>query len=61
MTDITKCKGEGYLLKETCYRYKAPTGMRQSFFVEVPYRIWEEDCEAYWEIRTKEKFDEFQS
>ena len=33
MADITKCTGEGCPLKETCYRFTAPTDMYQSFFV----------------------------
>jgi hypothetical protein len=46
MTDITKCTGEGCPLKESCYRFTAPTGMYQSFFVGVPIKNGK--CEYYW-------------
>jgi hypothetical protein len=46
MTDITKCTGEGCPLKETCYRFTAPTGMYQSFFFGVPIKNGK--CEMYW-------------
>ena len=45
MTDITKCTGEGCGLKETCYRYTAPTGMYQFFFMNSP--IKDGKCEYY--------------
>jgi hypothetical protein len=38
MTDITKCTGEGCELKETCYRFTAPTGMLQSYFMNPPIK-----------------------
>ena len=46
MTDITKCTGEGCPIKETCYRFTAPTGMYQSFFFEVPIRNLK--CDYHW-------------
>jgi len=51
MTDITKCTGEGCELKETCYRFTAPTGMYQSMFVEVP--IEDNNCNYYWKTNEK--------
>jgi hypothetical protein len=53
MTDITKCTGEGCELKETCYRFTAPTEMYQSFFFESP--IKDGKCEYQWDTNTKEK------
>ena len=49
MTDITKCTGEGCPLKETCYRFTAPTDMYQSFFVGVPVKHGQ--CEYYWNTK----------
>jgi hypothetical protein len=46
MTDITKCSGTDCPLNTTCYRYTAPTGMYQSFFVGVPIKNGK--CEYYW-------------
>ncbi len=53
MSDITKCSGDGCPLKTTCYRYTAPTGMYQSFFVGVPIKNGQ--CEYYWNTNTNEK------
>jgi hypothetical protein len=47
MTDITKCTGEGCELKETCYRFTAPTWSYQFFFVTVPFSDGE--CDYYLE------------
>lgn len=46
MTDITKCKGNNCPLKNTCYRFTAPSDRYQSFFLEVPYK--EGKCEQFW-------------
>jgi hypothetical protein len=46
MSDITKCSGEGCPAKDTCYRFTAPSGMLQSFFVTPP--IEDGECEMYW-------------
>jgi hypothetical protein len=47
MSDITKCSGADCDLKSTCYRYTAPTGMYQYFFIGTPLKDGE--CEYYWE------------
>jgi hypothetical protein len=47
MADITKCTGEGCELKETCYRFTAPTWSYQFFFVTVPFSDGE--CDYYLE------------
>ena len=36
MADITKCEGTGCIVKDICYRYTAPDGLRQSYFIEIP-------------------------
>jgi hypothetical protein len=56
MTDITKCTGEGCALKETCYRFTAPTGMYQSFFFGVPIKNGK--CEMYWGEASQSTYDQ---
>ena len=46
MADITKCRGDGCIVKEKCYRYTAKDSSYQSYFVEVPFR--EGKCDMYW-------------
>jgi len=46
MADISKCTGEGCVLKENCYRFTAPSGMLQSFFISPP--IKDGECDYYW-------------
>ena len=46
MTDITKCWGHGCALKESCYRFTAPEGMYQSYFMNPPIKNGK--CEYYW-------------
>ena len=53
MTDITKCTGANCDLKLTCYRYTAPSGTWQSFFVGVPIKNGK--CEYYWNTNTNDK------
>jgi hypothetical protein len=53
MTDITKCKGDGCHVKGTCYRFTAPKGMWQSYFMNPP--IKDGECEMYWDTNTNEK------
>jgi len=37
MTDITMCKGQDCLLRESCYRHTAPANpYRQSYFLTEP-------------------------
>ena len=50
MADISKCKGTDCPLKEKCYRFTAPTGERQSWFTETPFKDGE--CEYYWDNKT---------
>ena len=47
MSDITKCKGEGCSMKETCHRFTDPAEEYQSYFSESPIK---EDgkCSMYW-------------
>lgn len=47
MSDITKCPGKNCALKEDCYRFTAPEGIYQSYFVETPKQK-NGVCEKYW-------------
>jgi len=50
MSDITKCKGKGCELKETCYRFKANTNeFRQSYFSKEPNTKIDK-CVYFWEV-----------
>ena len=53
MADIAKCTGRGCDLRETCYRFTAPKGMWQSYFMNPP--IKDGECEMYWGTNTNEK------
>jgi len=47
MADITKCKGEGCLIKESCYRFTTQASeYRQSYFFTPPFDG--KTCEMYW-------------
>ena len=45
MSDITKCKGNGCIKKETCYRYTSVS--------EVVYQSWFSD-EIIWKLSNNE-------
>lgn len=36
MSDITKCSGTDCPIKESCWRFKAPSDEYQSVFLEIP-------------------------
>lgn len=59
MADITKCFGDKYgascPLKESCYRFKAPSSDRQSYFMNIPYDKKQKKCNHYWKIKTDER------
>jgi hypothetical protein len=46
--DITKCKGEGCELRETCYRYKAKPSRWQSYGAFEAVRDKDGKCGYYW-------------
>ena len=50
MADITMCDGQGCNARDTCYRYTATMGYRQSMFTKAP--IKDGLCDYYWEILT---------
>jgi hypothetical protein len=50
MADITKCSGEGCHMKETCYRYTAPSSEYQSYFMGTPLND-DKTCDEHWEIK----------
>lgn len=45
MADITMCEGKGCKAKNTCLRYTAKAGFRQSYFIETP--IKNNGCDHY--------------
>ena len=47
MPDISMCKGGECPLKETCYRYTAMPGERQSYFLIPPFRKGGA-CDYFW-------------
>lgn len=47
MPDITKCRGEDCNLKDTCWRHRAPSDFRQSYFYRSP-QDEEGFCQYYW-------------
>lgn len=47
MSDITKCKGEGCPMKETCHRFTDPAEEYQSYFTESPIKD-DGKCDMYW-------------
>ena len=52
MADITKCYGTDCPMKDTCYRFTATMGTRQSMFTNVPFTFvnGEFECKYYWEV-----------
>jgi hypothetical protein len=51
MSDISKCKGTNCPLKETCYRFRAPSNdYWQAWFSEVPYNNESKNCDEYWKM-----------
>lgn len=53
MADITKCEGKECTMKETCWRYKAPKGYYQGYFIESPHdnKVDKDNntiCKMYW-------------
>lgn len=48
MVDIAKCNGTECPLKETCYRFTAPSCMeRQLYFASVPYDKKKGKCKMF--------------
>lgn len=43
MTDITKCQGTGCDVRDKCYRFTAPAGEWQSWFMPT-----ERPCPMFW-------------
>lgn len=49
MADITMCSGVSCPIANKCYRHTAVSGMRQSYFINLPYSKEKESCEYYWD------------
>jgi hypothetical protein len=51
MSDITKCHGDGCLIKDHCKRFTAiDHELYQSYFVDPPFELEENkfDCKMFW-------------
>ena len=53
MTDISKCAGKNCTLKESCWRYKAPSNDKWQAYASFEQKD-DKTCDYYWEIK-KEK------
>ncbi len=55
MPDISLCKGNECVLKESCYRFKAQPDHYQYYFAKPPFNSTESDdqpsCDYFWEIK----------
>jgi hypothetical protein len=53
--DITKCNGEGCIVKEKCYRYTAPKGEHMQSWVKAPFKNDNGlfTCELFWGERSE--------
>ena len=58
MPDITLCKGEECILKDTCYRYEGnntPNELSQSYFLKPPFKLNHKkgtfECPLYWGVK----------
>lgn len=52
MPDITMCKGNGCILRGTCYRFKAVPDMYQSYFMGSVNND-DNTCDYYWKMKNK--------
>jgi hypothetical protein len=50
MPDITMCGGEGCPLRFRCYRFRAETHGRQSYFGRAPYSAERGACDQFWAL-----------
>jgi hypothetical protein len=53
MADITKCRGDGCIIKEKCYRFTAKADEYQAYFLESP--IKDGKCDMYWGARVHQE------
>jgi hypothetical protein len=62
MADITKCSGEGCLLKDNCYRFTAESSdCLQSYLAEVPYDKELNTCSLLWSDKSEQILDQLKS
>lgn len=52
MVDISMCRNDKCLLKDTCYRYLAEPSGYQSYIIIDKNVETEDDCNSYWECLT---------
>lgn len=50
MPDITMCYGDTCPLRQRCYRYRAITAGRQSYFGSLPFDAARGTCDDFWDI-----------
>lgn len=50
MEDIVKCPGTDCPVKETCKRFTNPVEDTQSYFLDAPFKIEDNNftCDMYW-------------
>lgn len=50
MADICACVGGDCPMKEDCYRYTCVKSMRQSYFMEIPFKVTQGrfTCKYFW-------------
>lgn len=61
MDDITKCTGEGCLLKLDCHRFtKIDYYSEETFFLKVPFNHKLETCQYIWNDNAEELFQGIQ-
>lgn len=57
MDNLTKCTGDGCLLKYECHRYMQIDYYKEElFFVEVPFNQKLETCEYIWNDNAEELY-----
>jgi len=55
MADISKCPGTDCPMRDSCYRYIAPSNnFWQSYFTTAPIEVSENKCEYYWPIEKED-------
>ena len=59
MADITKCKGEGCPIKESCYRFTVEASELQSYFFTPPFDG--KTCEMYWGKKSEFIYNELKN
>lgn len=61
--DITMCKGDNCPLKDQCFRYTAKPSEYQSYFVNTPYKIKNNEfkCNYLWTDNNQRVLNQLES